>query len=92
MSNPVSAATEAQIREAAYHMWKSEGEPDGKHEEHWHRAHDALTTSKPKRKPAAKKAAAPKEAASGKTTASKTAAKKTTTRKKSTAKASPKDV
>ncbi|MEJ1990527.1 MAG: DUF2934 domain-containing protein [Maritimibacter sp.] len=83
MSNAVSAAIEEQIREAAYHMWKNEGEPEGKHEEHWHRAHDALTTPKPKRK------AAPKKAASAKSTAAKTTAKKAAPRKRSTAKAKP---
>ena len=26
---------EQQIREHAYHIWKRDGEPDGRHEEHW---------------------------------------------------------
>lgn len=30
--------TEDEIRIRAYAIWESEGRPEGKHEEHWHRA------------------------------------------------------
>lgn len=31
-------ATEEQVREAAYHIWNTEGQPDGQAEAHWFRA------------------------------------------------------
>ncbi len=84
MSKAVSAVSEDQIREAAYLMWKQEGEPHGKDEEHWHRAAEALTPAKPARKAPAKKAAAPKAAAAkapAKAPAKKPAAKKPAAKK-----------
>ena len=30
---------EHQVRQRAYALWESEGRPEGRHEEHWHRAH-----------------------------------------------------
>ncbi|MEM6636155.1 MAG: DUF2934 domain-containing protein [Pseudomonadota bacterium] len=64
MSAPLP--TEDQIAEAAFFIWQSEGQPEGKSQEHWYRAVAALKsrtaeTAKPKRR-AAKKAA-PKTAA-----------------------------
>jgi hypothetical protein len=83
MSKAVFAVSEDKIREAAYLMWKHEGEPHGKDEEHWHRAAEALTPAKPARKAPAKKAA-PKAAAAkapAKAPAKKPAAKKTAAKK-----------
>lgn len=61
--------TEANIREAAYLFWLEEGQPQGRDQEHWLRAVDALgapaAPAKPKRKAAAKPRAA--SAAAGKT-------------------------
>lgn len=34
--------TEEQIRELAYNIWQQEGQPDGKHEEHYFRARQIL--------------------------------------------------
>ena len=34
--------TEEQVREAAYHIWISEGRPDGQAEAHWFRALEQL--------------------------------------------------
>jgi hypothetical protein len=34
----VSSDQEARIRERAYAIWLAEGQPEGRHEEHWHRA------------------------------------------------------
>lgn len=56
---------EEQIRETAYLFWLDDGQPNGRDEEHWLRAVDALTQPAPKakavrkaaRKPAAKPAA-----------------------------------
>jgi hypothetical protein len=38
----VSSDREARIRERAYAIWLAEGQPDGRHEEHWHRAAQEL--------------------------------------------------
>ncbi len=35
-------ATEEQVREAAYHIWNNEGQPEGQAEAHWFSALDAL--------------------------------------------------
>ena len=34
----MSADREARIRQRAHAIWVKEGRPDGRHEEHWHRA------------------------------------------------------
>lgn len=62
---------DAQIREAAYRLWQDEGQPEGRDQDHWSKAVEALTpeqiaspaetpaevTVKPARKPVAKAAA-----------------------------------
>lgn len=60
-----ATSNESQIREAAYLLWLEEGQPEGRDQEHWLRAVDALSTpaapatpAKPKRKAAAKPRAA----------------------------------
>ncbi|MGB7319085.1 MAG: DUF2934 domain-containing protein [Planktotalea sp.] len=69
---------EVQIREAAYQFWLNDGQPNGRDEEHWLRAIDALSQPTPKAKPVRKKAVA------------KTAAAKTKATKATAAKAAPK--
>ena len=71
---------EAQIRETAYLLWLDEGQPEGRDQEHWLKAIDALTPATPKKKPARKAAAKPKAPAKAKATA--TAAKKPAAKKK----------
>jgi Protein of unknown function (DUF2934) len=51
------------IEQRAYLFWEAEGQPDGRHEEHWHRAarqieveEDVHIAEKPKRGKAAKQA------------------------------------
>lgn len=48
---------ETAVSEAAYYIWLEEGCPEGKSEEHWHRAREALEPPAPK-KPRARKPAA----------------------------------
>lgn len=55
---------EAQIRETAYLFWLDDGQPQGRDQEHWLRAIDALTPAMPKAKPARKAAAKPRVAKS----------------------------
>lgn len=38
----ISEITEEQVREAAYHIWNNEGQPEGQAEEHWFRALNEL--------------------------------------------------
>lgn len=64
MTTPI--IDEKKIRETAYLFWLDEGQPEGRDQEHWLKAIDALTPPQPKkraRKAPAKKAAAPKPAA-----------------------------
>lgn len=65
----MTTPTQAQIAEAAHRLWEEEGRPDGRDEDHWHRARTALETvpmqdavaPPPKAKaPRARKPAAPK--------------------------------
>ncbi|MFK7745356.1 MAG: DUF2934 domain-containing protein [Roseobacter sp.] len=78
---------EAQIRETAYLFWLDDGQPEGRDQEHWLKAIDALTPPTPKKarkapaktrtvkaKTAAPKAAKPKAAAAKKPRAKKAAA------------------
>lgn len=30
------------IRRRAYHIWEEEGRPEGRHDEHWHRAREEI--------------------------------------------------
>lgn len=58
---------EERIREIAYGFWLEDGQPQGRDEEHWLRAVEALNApaakAKPTRKAAAKPRAASKKAA-----------------------------
>lgn len=36
---------EESIRQLAYQIWKSEGQPDGQHERHWQMAREQIDTS-----------------------------------------------
>lgn len=68
MPAATTAVTEAQIAEAAFHLWETEGRPEGRAEDHWYRAMTSLKAQATPRapakartaKPAAAKAAAPK--------------------------------
>lgn len=31
------------VRRKAYELWESEGRPDGRHDDHWHRANSSVT-------------------------------------------------
>ena len=39
----MTADRNARIEERAYHIWLAEGRPDGRHDEHWHRAERELS-------------------------------------------------
>ncbi len=75
------ALDEQKIRETAYLLWLDEGQPDGRDQEHWLKAIDALSPAQPKkrtRKAPAKKTAAKSAAAKTKATSKRKApAKKT---------------
>jgi hypothetical protein len=34
---------EEELRERAYALWEKDGRPDGRHDDHWHRAHEELS-------------------------------------------------
>lgn len=76
MSN--TTIDEAQIRETAYLMWLDDGQPQGRDQEHWLKAIDALTPATPKkaRKAPAKPRAPKAKAAAPKATKAKAAAPK----------------
>ncbi|MBT0957490.1 DUF2934 domain-containing protein [Alphaproteobacteria bacterium KMM 3653] len=78
--------TDSNISEAAYHIWLSEGQPDGRDEAHWQQAIEQLKSAKPATKP--RKAAAKKPAvkAAAKTPAAKKPAAKKPAAKKAAAK------
>ena len=38
---------EHQVRQRAYALWESEGRPEGRHDEHWHRANAGLGQDAP---------------------------------------------
>ncbi|WGW03237.1 DUF2934 domain-containing protein [Tropicibacter oceani] len=50
---------DAQIAEAAFYLWLEEGQPEGREQDHWFRAAQALSTPAKPRKPRAKAAAKP---------------------------------
>jgi hypothetical protein len=53
-------ALENRIRERAYHMWEASGRPDGRDEEFWHRASEALADDgRPRRRQGNGQAARP---------------------------------
>ena len=53
---------EERIREIAYGFWLEDGQPQGRDEEHWHRAVEALSAPVAKAKPTRKSAAKPRAA------------------------------
>lgn len=53
---------DAQIRETAYLLWLEEGRPEGRDQEHWHKAIDILTPTQAKAKPARKAPSKPRAA------------------------------
>ena len=54
---------ESHVREAAYHLWLKEGCPDGRDEDHWHKARAQLEADRLQPAPKARRAAKPKTAA-----------------------------
>ncbi|UYY59189.1 DUF2934 domain-containing protein [Sphingomonas sp. S2-65] len=38
---------EHEVRQRAYALWESEGRPEGRHDEHWHRANAGLGQDAP---------------------------------------------
>ena len=64
-----------EIAEAAYFLWLAEGCPEGREEDHWHRAQAALYG--PRRRRASPRAAAPARNAPAKKPAAKKPAAKT---------------
>ena len=55
-----AALDEERIRETAYGFWLKEGQPQGRDQEHWLRAIEALSAPAPKAKPVRKSAAKPR--------------------------------
>lgn len=83
---------EDHVREAAFMIWLNEGQPEGKNEEHWHRAvaqiKGAQTTTRKRATKSASTRTTSAKTATAKTAAKKPAAKRTkttTTRKTKTA-------
>jgi hypothetical protein len=60
---PNKELDEAKLRDAAYQLWLADGQPEGRDQEHWHKAVEALSTE-PEAEPKAKapRKAAPKAA------------------------------
>jgi hypothetical protein len=73
---PNKELDEAKLRDAAYQLWLAEGQPEGRDQEHWHRAAEALATSEANVEPKAPRKAAPKAAAKPKAPAKPKAAAK----------------
>lgn len=42
IENPAKETDEEHIRSHAYALWLEEGQPEGRADEHWHRARDAV--------------------------------------------------
>ena len=53
---------DAQIRETAYLLWLEEGRPQGRDQEHWHKAIDMLAPTPVKAKPVRKAPSKPRAA------------------------------
>ena len=72
-----TAIDENKIRETAYLFWLDDGQPEGRDQEHWLKAVDALTPPTPKKRArkAPTKKAAPKAKAPAKKTVKVKAAK-----------------
>ena len=75
------------IREAAYHLWLSAGQPAGQDQDFWFQAEASLVKPAPKKKAAAKNAPVKKAVAATKKPAAKKAAPKATAPAKKTTKA-----
>lgn len=62
---PKKELDEAKLRDAAYQLWLADGQPEGRDQEHWHKAVEALTPTEVQAEPKAKapRKAAPKAAA-----------------------------
>jgi hypothetical protein len=69
---------ETQVRETAYLFWLDDGQPQGRDQEHWLRAIDALSTPAAKAKPAGKATRKPRSAGTTAKQAASALAKKTT--------------
>jgi hypothetical protein len=55
---------DAKLRDAAYKLWLEEGQPEGRDQEHWHKAIAALSPAEPGAESEAKpKAKAPRKTA-----------------------------
>ncbi|MDA8585548.1 DUF2934 domain-containing protein [Rhodobacteraceae bacterium] len=65
------------IRDIAYGFWLDEGQPQGRDEEHWHRALAALNAPAAKAKPTRKAAAKPRAAKKSATPKTKAVKKQT---------------
>lgn len=74
------------IREAAYHLWVSAGQPDGQDQQFWFQAEASLAKPAPKKRAAAKKAPVKKAASVVKKPTVKSAAPKSKVAAKKTAK------
>ena len=75
------STNEKRIREFAYQIWESEGQPHGQEARHWEMAHklaqaEALAPTKAETAKAAKAAKAPAKSAAAKPVAKEAAAKK----------------
>jgi len=70
-----TAIDENKIRETAYLFWLDDGQPEGRDQEHWLKAVDALTPPTPKKR--ARKAPTKKAAPKAAVTKAKAPAKKT---------------
>ncbi|HVC51475.1 MAG TPA: DUF2934 domain-containing protein [Stellaceae bacterium] len=61
----MSTEWEVRVRARAYAIWEAEGQPHGRHEDHWHRAareitgEDAASAPRPRRATSAKAAPQP---------------------------------
>lgn len=62
---PKKELDEAKLRDAAYQLWLAEGQPEGRDQEHWHKAVESMASPEANAEPKAKapRKAAPKAAA-----------------------------
>lgn len=76
-----NAANEAMLREAAYHLWLKDGQPEGRAEHYWFRAMETLKTepAKPRKAAATKRRS---QSAAAKSSTAKPRARKAAAKKK----------
>lgn len=74
---------ESHVREAAYHLWLKEGCPEGRDEDHWHRARAQLEADRLQPVPKPRRTAKPKTAAAKSGTPAAAASKAATAKKPS---------